>query len=120
MPAQGAFNNLWADTVAEYEKQTDRRIDSDESFRDFEYLEDLEYAIEGGKKRFEAFRSEHRRVYSVLKKCIAPMEPILDIVQKGIGNTLYTPASVVFGAASYLLQACATISKSYDGVEELF
>ena len=120
MPAQGAFNSLWADAVAEYEKQTDRRIDSDESFREFENLGDLEHAINGGKERFGAFRSEHRRVYSALKKCIAPMEPILEIVQKGIGNSPYAPASVVFGAASYLLQACTTVSKSYDGVEELF
>ena len=120
MSAQGAFNSLWTDAVAEYEKQTDRRIDSDESFRNFKNLGDLEHAIEGGKERFETFRSEHRRVYSALKKCIAPMEPILDIVQKGIGNTPYAPASAVFGAASYLLQACSTVSKSYDGVEELF
>ena len=112
MPAQGAFNSLWADAVAEYEKQTDRRIDSDESFRDFDNIGDLEHAIERGKERFGAFRSEHHRVCSALKKCIAPMEPFLDIVQKGIGNSPYIPASVVFGAASYLLQACATVSKS--------
>lgn len=120
MVEQGAFNSLWSDAVAEYEKQTGRSIDSDKSFREFENLRDLEDAIEGGKERFGAFRSEHRRVYSALKKCIAPMEPILDIVQKAIGNTPYAPASAVFGATSYLLQACATVSKSYDGIEELF
>ena len=120
MPEQGAFNSLWTDAVAEYEEQTGRSIDNDKSFREFENFRDLEDAIEGGKERFEAFRSEHRRIYSALKKCIAPMEPILEIVQKAIGNTPYAPASAVFGATSYLLQACATVSKSYDGIEELF
>ena len=67
MPEQGAFNSLWPDAVAEYEKQTGRSIDSDKSFREFLILQDLEDAIEGGKERFDAFRSEHRRVYSALK-----------------------------------------------------
>ena len=106
--------------MAEYEKQTGRKIDSDDSFREFQNLEDLEGAIEGEKQRFEAFRGEHRRIYSALKKCFTPMEPVLLIVQKGIGSTPYGPASAVFGAAAYLLQSCTIVSKSYDGVEELF
>ncbi|KAL9614237.1 MAG: hypothetical protein Q9167_001258 [Letrouitia subvulpina] len=120
MPEQGAFNSLWADAVVEYEKQTDRKVDHDDAFREFKSLEELEYAIENQKEHFVTFRSEHRRIYSALKNCIAPMEPLLEIVQKGIGNTPYAPASAVFGAASYLLQASTSVSKSYDGIEELF
>lgn len=120
MPEREAFNSLWADAVIEYEKQTDRKIDHDNAFREFKNLEDLERAIEKQKEHFGAFRSEHRRIYSALKKCIAPMEPLLEVVQKGIGNTPYAPASAVFGAASYLLQASTSVSRSYDGIEELF
>ncbi|KAL9046447.1 MAG: hypothetical protein Q9214_000714 [Letrouitia sp. 1 TL-2023] len=120
MPEQGSFNSLWADAVVEYEKQTDRKIDHDDTFREFKNLEDLQRAIEKQKEHFGTFRSEHRRIYSALKKCIAPMEPLLEVVQKGIGNTPYAPASAVFGAASYLLQASTSVSKSYDGIEELF
>ncbi|KAL8911343.1 MAG: hypothetical protein Q9171_003470 [Xanthocarpia ochracea] len=120
MPEHAIFDSLWADAVTEYEKQTDRKIDNDNAFRVFGSLEDLEGAIEKRKDHFDAFRSEHRRIYSALAKCIAPMQPLLEIVQKGIGNSPYAPASAVFGAASYLLQACTSVSKSYDGIEELF
>ncbi|KAL8780983.1 MAG: hypothetical protein Q9213_006212 [Squamulea squamosa] len=120
MPEHGIFDSLWADAVAEYEKQTDRKIDSDNAFRVFGSLRDLEDAIEKRKDHFDVFRSEHRKIYSALAKCIDPMEPLLQIVQKGIGNSPYAPACAVFGAASYLLQACTSVSKSYDGIEELF
>lgn len=46
------------------------------------------------------------------------MQPILDVVQEGIGNTPCAPACAVFGAASYLLQACEKVSEAYDGVFE--
>ncbi|KAL6716248.1 hypothetical protein ACLMJK_005814 [Lecanora helva] len=120
MPDQRAFDNLWADAVVLYEDQTDRKIDADVAFREFKTLGELEGAIEKENRRFGSFRNEHRKVYSALKSCIAPMEPILGLVQKGIGNTPYAPASVVFGAAAYLLQSCTAVSKSYDGIEELF
>ena len=55
-----------------------------------------------------------------MAKYIAPMEPILLIVQKGMGSSPYAPASTAFGASSYLLQACLSVSRGYDGIEELF
>ena len=43
----------------------------------------------------------------------------MQIVQAGIGNTPYAPVSAVLGAASYLFKACESVTKAYDGVEEL-
>lgn len=83
-------------------------------------VDDFKNTIERETERFNTFRSEHRRTYSALASCIKPLEPILNIIQQGIGNTPYAPASVVFGAASHLLQACDSVSKAYDGIEELF
>ena len=115
-----AHSNLWAGAVAEYERQTERKIDRDYAFRNLQSLDDLKDKIEGETERFNTFRSEHRRLYSALARCVQPLEPILKIVQQGLGNTTYAPASAVFGAASHLLQACGSVSKAYDGIEALF
>lgn len=51
---------------------------------------------------------------------MSPMQPVLKIVQQSLGNTPYAPAAAVLGAASCMLQACSSVTKAYDGVEELF
>jgi hypothetical protein len=69
---------------------------------------------------FTSFRSEHQKLYSTMATCIKPLLPIIEIIQKGLGNTPYAPLCAVFGASSYLLRACTSVSKAYDGIEELF
>lgn len=114
------FSALWVDAVSQYEKRTQRSLDRENQFRKFQSLADLGSAIELEGNRFQTFRSERRKLYSALAKCIAPMEPVLQVVQKAIGPTPYAPASAVLGAASYLMLACGSVSTAYDGIEELF
>lgn len=120
MTDQDEFHGLWADAVAEYEKQTDRRMDKDARFREFLTVEDFETAVDEESERFASFRNEHRKLFSTMARCIKPLIPMIEIIQKGIGNTPYQPVCAFFGAATYLLQACASVTKAYDGVEELF
>ena len=120
MSEDAESSTLWADAVAEYESQTERKIAKDSAFSDLKSLRDLDRAMDRQSDRFGQFRNEHRKVYSALAKSIAPLQSILDLVQRGIGNSPYAPASAVLGAASYLLQACRSVSKAYDGIERLF
>ena len=114
------FNVLWADAIAEYEKQTKRKIGNSRGFNNFQRLEDLDKAIEKGESSFTAFRGEHREFYRKLQKCMKPLQPVLRIIQEGVGNTPYAPACIILGAGSYLLDACESVSKDYDGIETLF
>ena len=120
MSDQDLFNSLWADAVEEYEKRTKRNVAKDEAFRKYRSIQDLEDPIKNEADRFDSFRNDHRKLYSAMAKSIAPMDPILQIIQKGIGNSPYAPACTVFWAAAHLLRACKTVSKAYDGLEELF
>ena len=74
-----------------------RKIDRDHTFQKFQRLDDLQSAIEEEKEIFASFRSVYRNLYSILAKCIAPMEPVLLIVQNGIRNSPYAPAATVSG-----------------------
>ena len=114
------FSALWVDAVLQYERRTGRSLDRENQFREFQSLADLGSAIELEGNRFQKFRGERRKLYSALAKCIAPIEPVLQVVQKAIGSTPYAPASAVLGAASYLMLACGSVSAAYDGIEELF
>ena len=114
------FSALWVDAVLQYEKRTQRSLDKESQFREFQSLADLGNALELEGHRFQTFRSERRKLYSALARCIAPMEPVLQAVQKAIGPTPYAPASAVLGAASYLMLACGSVTTAYDGIEELF
>ncbi|KAL9093549.1 MAG: hypothetical protein Q9165_003944 [Trypethelium subeluteriae] len=120
MADQDSFHGLWADAVSEYEKQTDRHVDKDSKFHQFRTLSEFENAVDKESQNFGAFRHEHRQLYSRMATCIKPLQPIIELVQEGLGSTPYSPACAVFGAASYLLRACSTVSKAYDGVEGLF
>ena len=120
MPDQSNFTALWARAVVEYERETERKINKNHTFHGLRSLDDLEKAIKDRKEGFSNFRNERRPLYSSLAKCIAPIEPILQIIQKGIGGTPFQPFSAVLVAASYLLQACGSVRKAYDGLEELF
>lgn len=51
---------------------------------------------------------------------IAPISSALTIIQRSIGNTPFAPVSAVLGSTAYLLQACQSVSKSFDAVELLF
>ena len=114
------FSTLWADAVTEYEKQTKRNISEDHVFREFQTLDDLQGAVEESRGSFDTFRSGHRRLFSGLAKVISPMQPVLDIIQTAIGSTPYAPAAIVLGGASHLLKSCGSVTKAYDGIEELF
>ena len=114
------FPGLWAEAVAKYEKQTERKLEKDSTFTRFQTIEEFENAVGKQKELFSSFRNENKKLASLLAKCVRPLQPILEIIQKGMGNTPYAPVCSVLGAAVYLLQACASVSKAYDGLEELF
>lgn len=90
------------------------------TFRELRSLDDLEKAVERQAEGFSTFRGRHHGLYRTMAKCIQPLDPILKIVQTGIGNSPFAPASAVFGAAAYLLQACTSLSHVYDNIEEVF
>ena len=114
------FSAYWTDAVSGYEKRTGQNIDANHEFRKYKRLDDLRSAIDKESNRFGAYREENRKLYSKFAKSIVPIERTLQIVQKGLGNSPYAPACAVFGALSYLLQACGSVIKAYDGIEELF
>ncbi|KAL8735743.1 MAG: hypothetical protein Q9181_002690 [Wetmoreana brouardii] len=120
MPGSESFKSLWADAVAQYEKHTDRKVATDHTFQEYQHLEDLETAIARKREQFGEYRTEHRRIHSTFAKCITPLQPMLRTTQAALGSTPFAPAAAVLGAASYLLQACESVTKAYDGIEELF
>lgn len=114
------FLNVWQAAIIRYEDQTQRKVGKDNIFRQFASLEDLESHIKLRESNFTAFRAEHGRAFTKMKKCFQPLVPILHLVKTGIELTPYAPAATAFGAAAHLLEACESVTACYDAVEELF
>jgi hypothetical protein len=114
------FLDVWQAAIIRYENQTQRKLGKDDTFRQFASLEDLESHIKHRETKFTAFRDEHGKAFTKMKKCFQPLVPILDLVKTGIESTPYAPAATAFGAAAHLLRACESVTACYDAVEELF
>jgi len=82
-------------------------------------LDALGKAVESETKKLSNFRKDHGKVYFALRKCIKPLACMTDLAQSVVSVTPYAPVPIVFGAAKYLLEACDTVSKGYDGVQQL-
>ena len=120
MVDQSRFGNLWTDAVKNYEEQTGRQLHKDHKFREFRNLEDLQKAILREETGFNSFPSHRRKLYLALAKAMSPFQPVLKIAQDSMGKSPYAPAAAVFGAAALLLHACDSVTKTYEGIEELF
>lgn len=107
MSAENSFEEFWLEAVAKYEKSTNRKLTHDSVFSRLRTVEDLQTEVENEEQRFKDFRTEHRKVYSVLAKCFRPIQDLVKVVQAGLGSTPYAPAVIVLGAASYLLKVSA-------------
>jgi hypothetical protein len=114
------FPDVWQAAISRYENQIQRKLEKDDTFRQFASLEDLESHIKHREAEFSAFRDEHGRAFMKMKKCFQPLVPILNLAKTGVELTPYAPAATIFGAAAHLLQACESVTACYDAVEELF
>lgn len=120
MTSSDPFQDVWKLAVLEYEQQTERKLDKDSTFRRFKTLKDLDEYVHQREESFTSFREENGRLYSRMAKCFKPLVTILDLAKGGLSSGPYAPATIAFGAAVYLLQACEKVTKCYDAVEELF
>jgi Cdc6-like AAA superfamily ATPase/uncharacterized coiled-coil protein SlyX len=118
--ATTGFEPLWTKATQVYEQATGRILANDDTFAKITNLEELQKTLASQEKEFVDFRAQHKHLADKLSLCFTPLVPLLDLASKAIGATPYAPVSVAFGATAHLVRACATVTKSYDSIEELF
>lgn len=113
------FDDLWVQALQRYEKLTERNLKREDNFLKLSSLSDLQKAVDESSRSLDAARNRHRGLTEPLRKCLAPLEPILQLTEAGVGMTPFAPAGLIFGASLHLLQSCKGVRECYDGLESL-
>ncbi|KAJ4301622.1 hypothetical protein N0V90_003715 [Kalmusia sp. IMI 367209] len=114
------FEQLWEEAVDRYMGTTNRTPEDKKLLLGLHNIDDLFNQIEKESTKFSAFRNKRARFRNVLTKSVKPFIALSDIAQSALSLTPFAPASTVFGAVVFLVQAAGGVSESYDWIEELF
>ncbi|KAI4121205.1 MAG: hypothetical protein LQ338_006496 [Usnochroma carphineum] len=118
MEHQQDIHALWDTAVAAYEKETDRKLETDRTIRDITTVDGLIDLIEHQSTRFSGWRSRHAKLTFRLTTCLEPVAILGGIAKGVLSNTPYGPASsAIFGAVVHLIRAADRVSEAYDWVE---
>lgn len=124
MRVQGdQFSHIWALSFARYKESTGRDLTKLSDAPELQSLhsdEDLKEKIEQSHSEFQAFRDKHKKFRGCLKSAVKPVQLFGALTQSALSLTPFAPASVVFGAATYLVDAAKGVSNAFDAIEKLF
>ncbi|KAH9906837.1 hypothetical protein F4778DRAFT_723667 [Xylariomycetidae sp. FL2044] len=113
------LQQMWQDAVAEYSAGLS---DSDRQKRktiNVGNMAELEAELDKRNGQFDEFRSRRRKLFEVMKKTLQPLQLAGNIVAGGV-STVFAPASNIYAAVAFLLQAAGNVSKKYDTIIDMF
>jgi fungal STAND N-terminal Goodbye domain/AAA domain len=114
------FKAMWEEAVKKYEKSIGRTLSGDETLiKQLESPENLAEHVKGEQKKFIESR-RRSELASRLKVVAKPIIALSTVAQSAIGLSPFAPASVIFGAIVYLVQATSGVSDAYDWIDDLF
>lgn len=115
------FKVIWEEAVTKYEKLIGRTLSGpvETLVKQLESPENLVKHVEGEHQKFIDSR-RRSKLASRLKVFAKPIIALSTIAQSAIGLSPFAPASVIFGAIVYLVQATSGVSDAYDWINDLF
>lgn len=100
-----------------YEETTNKKLD-EPSMLNINTVNDLLAEINRRNDRFSEFRERRQTFFNVLEGVLKPVE-IVSNLSSGAASMAFPPSTLVFGAATYLVNAAKGVSASYDAVQSL-
>ena len=108
---------IYKEAIRRYEEITRRKLD-DPSILKMRSVDDLLRVIDQRNEQFSEFRETRQTIFHALEIALKPVELVNSLAQGG-ASMAFPPSSLVFGAASYLVNAAKGVSVSYDAIEDL-
>ncbi|KAL2871688.1 NACHT and TPR domain protein [Aspergillus lucknowensis] len=108
---------IYARAIARYQEITDETLDV-EFLQKLQNVDDLTKEIDARNTKFGEFREKRSVIFDVLKTALIPVQLFGDLAAGG-ASMVFPPSSLVFGAATYLMNAAKGVSASYDAIEDL-
>ena len=103
------FTQIWADTFAKYQRDTDRDIKTVAILKDLNSTEDLLGKLDEGLQHFENYRHHKKALWHTLSTALKPVELLGNMTQGALTLTPFSPASQVFGAVLYFVDVSLVV-----------
>lgn len=114
------FETLWEDVLDKYIDSTSRTQAEQELLKAIKSPEDLEKRLQRNKEKFISFRSKHGKLSRGVQKVLRPFTTLSTVASSALSLTPFAPASVVFGAVVFIIEAADGVSEAYDWIESFF
>ena len=120
MATKQDFEDLWEEALDKYIESTGRTLPEQALLGQLKSPEDLEKQLEMDCDRFTSFRAKHGKLTRRLKKAIKPFTVLSSVASSAISLSPFAPASTIFGAVVFVVQAADGVSEAYDWIDQLF
>lgn len=108
---------IYKAAIKRYEETTNKKLD-DKSMLNMKTVNDLLTEIDRRNNKFGEFRETRHVLFNVLEGALKPVELVSNLAS-GASAMAFPPSSLVFGAATYLINAAKGVSASYDAIQGL-
>ena len=115
-----SFDTIWAQAFHEYEQATGRQLSTHIQLRDLDSCESLMAQVESRQRDFAAWRMKGARLRKALYMMSTPVVRFSEIAKTSLSLTPFAPAAIIFGAATFLVDAAKGITEKYDWISQLF
>lgn len=118
MPSHGnQLPIIYKEAIRRYEETTNKKLD-EPSMLNINTVNELLAEIDRRNDRFSKFREARHMFFNVLEGALKPVE-IVSNLSSGAASMAFPPSTLVFGAATYLVNAAKGVSASYDAIQSL-
>lgn len=108
---------IYKEAIRRYEETTNKKLD-EPSIVNIRTVHDLLAEVDRRNNKFSEFRETRDTLFRVLEGALMPVELVSNLAS-GASSMAFPPSSLVFGAATYLINAAKRVSASYDAIEGL-
>lgn len=113
----GQVPAIYQSAIRKYEEITKKKLD-DPYLLKITTVNDLMGEVERRNDEFDHFRETKHTFFKVLAGAMRPIELVSDLAAGG-ASMAFPPSSLVFGAATYLINAAKGVSSKYDSIQNL-
>jgi hypothetical protein len=120
MSTKQGFDDLWEEALDKYIESTSRTPSEQALLGQLKSPDDLEKQLQTERNKFDNFRAKHGKLTGRLKKAIKPFTVLSSVASSAISLSPFAPASTIFGAVVFVVQAADGVSEAYDWIDQLF
>lgn len=109
--------DIYIKALRRYEQVTEKKL-NDPLLLKMKKVEDLLIGIDQRNHEFNSFRATRHTLFKVLAATLKPIELISNLAV-GAASMPFPPATLVFAAATCLINAAKGVSASYNAIQDL-